>query len=57
MMIFMAGRHRGGNHRRDADDPMTVHAHYPYYGRIDARLFVSICFEARSSELELPSSG
>ena len=47
----------GSNRRHDLDDPVTVVAHYPYYGRIDARPTVSRCFEARSGELELSSCG
>ena len=34
----------GGNRRHGADDSVTVVAHYPYYGRIDARPAVSSCF-------------
>ena len=36
--------YRGGNRRQDIDDPVTVGAHHPYYGRIDARPTVSSCF-------------
>ena len=39
-----SGHHRDGNHRHSVDDPVTVGAHYPYYGRIDARPAVSSCF-------------
>ena len=39
-----SGRHRGGNRHHGVDDPVTVGAHYPYYGRFDARLAVSSCF-------------
>ena len=39
-----SGHHRDGNHRHSVDDPVTVGAHYPYYGRIDAHPAVSSCF-------------
>ena len=39
-----SGRPLGGNSRHGFDDPVTVVAHYPYYGRTDARPTVSRCF-------------
>ena len=39
-----SGRRRDDNLRHGADDPVTVVARYPDYGRIDARLSVSMCF-------------
>ena len=38
------GCHRGGNLRHGVDDPVTVVAHYPYYGRIDTHPVVNRCF-------------
>ena len=51
------GLHQGDNHCLVAEDPMTMDARYPYYGRIDARPGVSGCYEARSGELGWLSFG
>ena len=40
------GRPRGNNHCLVADDPMTMDACYPYYGRIDDRPGVARLWDA-----------